>query len=95
MYIISKILIKLHPAGSGQTREDGMKKTYYGYYSINHGQTYNRDPYEYSNLREARSDMRAIARGNCPAGSRGAWWITDSIDSDSCPDDITVASGRV
>lgn len=50
-----------------------MKK-YYGYWS--NGNTYNRDPYIYTSLREARKSMRAIVRGN-DTGSGGLWRIQD------------------
>ena len=63
---------------------------YLGYYSIGGGQTYNRYGYEYTNLREARRDMREMASGSCPQGSSGMWWVTEDGN-----DDNVVAEGRV
>jgi len=61
---------------------------YLGYYSIGGGQSYNREGYEYSNLREARKSMREMAEGTCPQGSTGRWWIENLAGE-------TVAEGQV
>jgi hypothetical protein len=50
-------------------------KTYYGDWSANNATSYNREPYEYTNLKEARKSMRAIAQGNTFAGNTGNWSV--------------------
>ena len=61
---------------------------YLGYYSIGAGQTYNREGYEYTNLREAKRSMRKIAVGNCTRGASGIWYVTDITGN-------TIAEGKV
>jgi nucleoside-triphosphatase THEP1 len=65
-----------------------MKNNYKGFYSIESRQTYNRFGYDFTNLKVARRNMRAIANGECPKGSHGKWWVNQV-------DGIEVARGIV
>ena len=47
---------------------------YYGFFSTSEG-THNREGYEFTSIRKAAKDMRAIAHGNCLAGSTAHWTI--------------------
>ena len=47
---------------------------YYASYTTNNGSTYNSNPFVYNNKREAIKSIRAIARGETFAGSRG--WVS-------------------
>ncbi len=67
-----------------------MKKVYYGYWTT--GSSYNREGYEFSNLRKAKKTMRAIAKGNnTDSGAR--WWIQNGLDQYA--HDYPIAEGRV
>lgn len=50
-----------------------MKHTYYANFCAN-GNTYNREPYEYTNKREAIKDIRYIAKENTFA--RSTAWVS-------------------
>lgn len=65
------------------------KHKYVGGWSVNNGSTYN-DGYYDNNLSRLCRDMRAIAKGNVPAGSNGRWAVysTDDINE-------PIKSGRV
>lgn len=53
-----------------------MKHTYYANFCANDN-TYNREPYEYANKREAIKDIRYRAKANTFAGSRAWVSVTD------------------
>lgn len=70
-----------------------MKKTYYGDWSTNNASSYNREPYTFTNLKEARKTMRSIAWGNTFKGNIGHWQVYDSLESRQV--DRPIASGIV
>jgi hypothetical protein len=49
---------------------------YYGYFATAEG-THNRTPMEFTSIRKAAKDMRAVAYGNCLAGSTAKWHVQD------------------
>jgi hypothetical protein len=48
---------------------------YYGYWSANNNNSYNREPYESNNKRTLAKDMKAIAKGNTFSGNHGKWEV--------------------
>jgi len=64
---------------------------YYGYWS--NGNSWNREPYEDTNLRRLKKTMRGIARGN-NTGTGCRWLILDSLDDETYQNEHTVARGR-
>jgi hypothetical protein len=48
------------------------EKKYFGSWSANNCSSYN-SKYEFSNLKTARKEMRAIAMGNTFSGNSGSW----------------------
>jgi len=69
--------------------------TYYGYWSVNHGQSYNREAYTYTNKRSAVASIKTVARGNCPIGSHVSWSIYDCDRSQSIGDDEPILCGVI
>jgi hypothetical protein len=58
---------------------DESKKRYLGRWAANDGSTYAAG-YEYTNLKTARKDLRAIAMGNTFSGNTGSWAVTELHD---------------
>lgn len=58
-----------------------MRTTYYADFGANNNSTYNRDPYEYTNKREAIRSIRKICVGNVFEGSTG--WVRVYTDREN------------
>lgn len=52
-----------------------MKKAYNGYWRANNNG--NLEPFVFTNLKTAKKEMRAIAKGNCPMGNIAIWSILE------------------
>lgn len=61
---------------------------YQGFWSVNNGSTWGK--LEGNNAMQLKKDLRAIAQGNCPAGSKGFWSISKTEDPE-----WEIASGYV
>lgn len=53
---------------------------YFGFFMANDGNTYNREPYEFTSLKTAKKTMRSIALGNVFPGNKG-WYRIETIGS--------------